>query len=344
VNAARNGIAETKARLLLGGPVKVDPELLEGVKTSCSSAGPGAGRTSIILSSGEMRVRKAVSSEEWDFELVRGEGGFRLIDADGVLLDKVAIEPIVHHAPEQAFFNLDHRCIFGCRFCSAPMPWHTKVQPRALHEVTRKMIEAREAGTMVAALTSGVPDNPRKTVARMASVVRDVLREAPDMMIGVEPYVSCRKQIEQLHAAGASEIKINLEAADATIFAKVCPRKDQELLLDMIDEACDVFGRGHVASNILIGMGENDKVVLEAVEVLASMGCVPTLRPLQVGISNRKSLEDALGVIPAITPSRMVSLARQQGVILEREGLTPKSFSSMCHKCGCCDLRPFIDV
>ncbi|MEI6796945.1 MAG: radical SAM protein [Methanomassiliicoccales archaeon] len=336
---------QMKIRLILGGAVKVEPDLLRGLKASCSSAGPGAGRPSIILAFGTTRVRKVVSTTGGEFELVRGEHGLRLLDGEGVLLDPIDVAPIIHHAPDQALFNLDHRCIFGCRFCTALMPWHASSQVRETREVVDMMVRAWvKDGIGTAALTSGVPDTPEQTVARMADVVRGVLREVPGMSIGVEPYPTTKRQLEKLYSSGASEIKINLEAADASIFEKVCPRKDQSLILQMIERSGEIFGKGHVASNILIGLGEDDGVLLDAVEVLASLGCVPTLRPLQIDEGNRFALEEALGEIPSLAPKRVMELARQQGRILQRQGLSPRSFATMGHSCGCCDIRPFIDL
>ncbi len=39
-----------------------------------------------------------------------------------------------------------------------------------------------------------------------------------------------------------------------------------------------VFGRNHVFTNILIGMGESDQAVIEAIEDFAGKGIIPVLR------------------------------------------------------------------
>ena len=85
------------------------------------------------------------------------------------------------------------------------------------------------------------------------------MKKCPNVPIGVEPYISSISQIDSLKAAGATEIKINMETFDADIFKKVCGMLDMDWILECIGHACEVFGRGKVTSNIIIGMGETDE-------------------------------------------------------------------------------------
>ena len=110
---------EKKASLLLGGPVKIPSEMRLPFRPSCSTAGPGAGSTGIVLAFGGLRVKKAVSRERGDFELVPKDGKYALWHEGSLFIEDVEIKPVVFHAPEQAFFNLDNKCIFGCTFCAS---------------------------------------------------------------------------------------------------------------------------------------------------------------------------------------------------------------------------------
>ncbi|HEY3419970.1 MAG TPA: hypothetical protein VGK23_05400 [Methanomassiliicoccales archaeon] len=120
-NEVAKSLVEKKASLLLGGRVKIPSDMKLPYRTSCSTAGPGAGSTGIVLTFGGMRVKKAVSREDGDFELVPHDGRYSLWRNGKMFIEDVEIKPVVFHAPGQAFFNLDNRCIYGCTFCSSPL-------------------------------------------------------------------------------------------------------------------------------------------------------------------------------------------------------------------------------
>ena len=67
-------------------------------------------------------------------------------------------------------------------------------------------------------------------------------------------------QIDRLKEAGADEIKLNLETFDPEIFKKVCGELDLDWIMEALEHAVEVFGRGKVTSNIIIGMGESDRI------------------------------------------------------------------------------------
>jgi len=165
-----------------------------------------------------------------------------------------------------------------------------------------------------------------------------------DIPIGVEPYVSELSQIDRLKEAGADEIKMNVETFDPEIFQKVCGELDLDWIMEALRHAVAVFGPGRVTTNIIFGMGESDRSILDGVERLARMGIVPTLRPLRLNEINRPVLEKALGPLEPVTPQRVLSLSRWSKEILMSYGLTPTTYRTMCHHCRCCDIVPFADI
>jgi biotin synthase-related radical SAM superfamily protein len=181
-------------------------------------------------------------------------------------------------------------------------------------------------------------------VDKLAYVISKVREKLPDIPIGVEPYIDRLEQIEQLKRAGADEIKLNIETFDRGIFEKVCGEQDLDRIMGAIAYSVEVFGRGKVTSNIIVGMGESDQNVLDGVEALARMGCVATLRPLRLNELNRGPMTEALGELEPISPQRMLELAAGHRRILERHGLTSLTLHTMCHECGCCDIVPFRDI
>jgi biotin synthase-related radical SAM superfamily protein len=344
-NEVEKTLVEKKALLLLGGKVRIPSNMELPYRPSCSTAGPGAGSTGIVLAFGGMRVKKAVSREDGEFELVPQNNIYSLWHKGRMFIEEVEIRPVVFHAPGQAFFNLDNRCIFGCSFCSSPLLDETLEKGHTPDKVVEMIVASyAEEGFDAVAITSGVPDTVEKTLDRILSVVRQVRKAHPSISIGVEPYISSLDQIDLLKDAGADEIKINIETYDRKIFSRVCPKKDYDLLLRSIEHAGVVFGQGKVASNIIIGLGETDENVLQGVEHLASLGCVATLRSLRTNAFNRNALSREIEEGRPVNEERLMRLVRAQMGILKEHDLTTLEFRTMCHRCGCCDIVPFVDV
>ncbi|MFA5313654.1 MAG: radical SAM protein [Methanomassiliicoccales archaeon] len=336
---------DKKATLILGGPIKVSGSVRLPHRLSCSTAGPGAGSLGIVIAFEGMHVKKAISIDKGEFELVQVGNRYSLLRNGSMFISEIEIQPVIFHAPDQAFFNLDNRCIYRCAFCSAPLIDDTKEKSRDLNGVIEQIIETHRNGPFGAvAITSGIPDTPEDTVERMVYVVRKVRESLPDVSIGVEPYITSMDQIDDLKRAGADEIKLNIESSNREIFAKVCSNKDYDLILRSIEHAAAVFGKGMVSSNIIIGMGETDEDVLEGVEHLASLGCVATIRSIRTNDMNRWAIDQILGKVEKVDEGRLLRLGKGQKRILEEHGLTTLNFKTMCHRCGCCDIVPFVDI
>ncbi|HXY87716.1 MAG TPA: hypothetical protein VEG44_04695 [Candidatus Acidoferrales bacterium] len=78
---------------------------------------------------------------------------------------------------------------------------------------------------------------------------------------------------------------------DRDLFEKMCSSLSSNFIIDALKDAVQVFGRNKVFSNIIIGLGESDKIVIDGMAELAKIGVIPILRaavehPLraQVGI------------------------------------------------------------
>jgi biotin synthase-related radical SAM superfamily protein len=179
----------------------------------------------------------------------------------------------------------------------------------------------------------------------MVNIVKRIRENLKEIEIGVEPYVMDDEDLERLFAAGAREIKINIETFDKDIFEKICPQLDYDHVLKMLTQAVSLFGRGKVTTNILIGLGESDESVLESIEYFAERGIVPVIRVLRINDVNYSQMVEALGYdIKKVSSERMLELACKQKEILKKYDLTTKTFKTMCHACGCCDIVPFKDI
>lgn len=336
-----------KAALIYSGKIYVPDSIELPYALSSSTAGPGAGGKALALSFGETRLKLGVTKDEnTEFSLVKKDDSYQIMKGEDVFVGEVTIIPTLLHAPNQAFVNLYDECIYNCAFCPTPNLDDDKRKNRGVEEAARLIIEAaKNPDFQSIAITSGVLGSPGKTLDDMILVLEKVRLELPDVEIGVEPYVEFKEDIQRLKDAGATEIKINIESYDREIFGRICPDLDYELILVMLEEAVKIFGRGRVATNILLGFGESDESVLEGIEHFAGIGVVPGLRVLRLNDFNRERIIRVIGHdVDKVSQERMLRLAHAQKEILKKHGLAIQSFRTMCHKCGCCDIVPGRDV
>jgi len=45
-----------------------------------------------------------------------------------------------------------------------------------------------------------------------------------------------------------------------------------------------------------------------------------------------------------VTPERLVHLSQEVKMILSLNGLSTRTYGTMCHECTCCDIVPFRDL
>lgn len=336
-----------KATLALGGEIRLPEGFEIPVRVSHSSSGPGAGGDSVAFSFHGMRVKKSVSREKGEFELhEREDGGLYLTHHGEPFLDEIEFDPVVYHCPEQAFFTLDSRCSFGCAFCASPRLPERDYKGLTDEDIARKSLEAYGKMRVVAvSLTSGVMcDDVDLTADRFISCIKAVRKALPDIRIGIEPYANSENQIKAFKEAGADEIKLNIQAATPEIFARVCPDLDREAILRCLGHAVEYFGRGHVTSNIIFGMGETREELERCMCQLCEMGVIPTVRSLRLNEYNGESLRKAIGEPAPVTAEEMVEVARMHKEVLSRYGMDTRTSKTMCLECGCCDLVPFRDL
>ncbi|MDO5862117.1 MAG: radical SAM protein [Thermoplasmata archaeon] len=339
-------LLEKKAILSLGGGIRLPEGYVVPCRISHSTAGPGAGFGSVAFAFGGFRVKKSVSYDSGEFELhVAEDGKLSLTRGGEPFLAEVTIQPVVRHCPEQAFFNLDPRCMYHCAYCSSPLLDMSEDKHLSTGKIMQMLDESIALQNVKAvSFTSGVVGSIDETIGRLVDAISAVRAKYPDMPIGVEPYVGSAEHIRMLKAAGADEIKLNLETPSREIFARVCPDLDYDGIIGFLKEAVQVFGKGRVVSNIIYGLGETDGDLREAMETLCSIGVIPGLRALRVNRINRESLTAAIGEPVPVTPERALAVARMQKEIMQAHGLTSKTSGTMCMECGCCDLVPFRDL
>jgi biotin synthase-related radical SAM superfamily protein len=319
-----------KADLLSIGTVDVEASLLPPPRTS--TAGPGMGLQSIFFTSGGLRVRLEVTPDS-PLKMVR-KNGHVVILRDHREMVEGDIEEVVAHCPGQVYITISERCIYNCQFCSVPK---TQGKIKTREEILAIVEEARRKGQLqVIALTSGIATSPEEEIDRVIEIVTALAPYRVPIGVAVHPAEGCSRRLKD---AGVSEVKYSVETMDPAIFEGMCRgRKGHSLdfILESLREAVEVFGRNHVSSNIIIGLGETDECVRQGVEFLAQMGVIPVLRPISISPLRREELKTA--VRPS--PERLLNLTRMTREILRKYDLSAHESKTMCLACTGCDLTP----
>ena len=336
-----------KARLLEIGEIYIPKDLDMPCFASRSTAGPDAGSSSHAFQFGEARVKLSVTkNSESRVRLARNNGWFTIYLDEEKLAENVRILPLPAHAPGQAFLNLSGECRMGCAFCAMPEPAQTTLEILSTERAMKLIsINSKYPEFGAVAITSGIPDSVDETNGRMMELVKEVREEFPNIPIGIEAYFEDLADIGKFKAAGATEMKINIETWPGERFEKVCPHRDFTRTMEALEKAVEVFGRGKVTSNIIAGLGESDEDILAALKKLAGMGVVPNVRGIRIGSQNSEKLKKALGSAPEKVPAeRLLKLGEKHRNILEMNSLTTGTFDTMCFSCRCCDIVPMVDL
>ena len=329
----RGMTAKEKAELLSVGSAAIDESLLAGGMRTMATAGPGAGGSSFFLRSGDVRVRLSINPNSP--QRVIPEGDHVAVIRNGRVIARGRLEQPLCHCPREAYITISERCVYNCKFCPVPL---LEGEVKDTATIVAMVEEAEKTGELEAiSLTSGVADTPEQELRRVTGAVR-ALRARFDLPIGVSIYPT-KTSSEELLAAGADEIKYNVETMDATIFERVCPGLSLPSVLESLEGAVPIFGKNHVASNFILGLGESDACVKEGVEALAAIGVIPVLRPISPHPLRK-------GEITVERPSagRLLRLARMHRQALDRHGLDPRKALTMCLPCTGCDMTPCRDL
>jgi biotin synthase-related radical SAM superfamily protein len=319
---------ETKAYLISVGTVELPlPKKSDRVSTS----GPGAGSQSIFFQSGEKLVRLSVVPGS-KLRLEKLDDGVAIFEGDNEIARGSLVQPL-SHCPEQAYITISERCIYDCKFCAVPKMMG---KPKSKERILEIVDEAAATGLLKAiSLTSGVETSPEAEVDRAADIVRCLRRFGVPIGVSVCATPDSNRILKE---AGAAEIKYNVETLDPELFRRVCLGLNLEEILAALDDAVRVFGKNHVFTNIIVGLGESDDVLKCGIDKLTKMGVLPVLRavyphPLRAG--------EIQMTRPAT--ERLLDLAQYTRQALNSNGLRGDKALTMCYRCTGCDLVPHRD-
>ncbi len=316
---------ELKARLLSAGTANI---VGKGIEEFCgaSTAGPGASNSSIFFSDGTGRVRFTLSDGPVTINH-HGNGAATLTYEDITL--KGYLEKPGFHCPKQAFITVTSACIFNCKYCIVPDSKGFRKTPEQIEDMVKSVLSDINA----ISLTSGVLTSIEEEESYVAKIVRNLKKYNLPIGVSIFPGINTP---EILYDAGACEVKFNLETATEALFSEMCPNLNYSDVISALIKSVQLFGRGHVFSNVILGLSETDDEMKRCIDYLCENGIIPVIRPLTPGkrISHLKRPD----------PERLLLIHRYLKEALINSKLDTTDSLTMCPACAGCDLIPKRDI
>ncbi len=314
---------DVKARLLAAGSARLTGEPADTF-IARSAAGPGAGgKGSVFFAMGGHRV-KFVLNPTSGIEIAHRGNGVADLYFEGQIFPGRLLEP-GFHCPDQAFITVTGSCIFRCRYCNVPGIGGRR---KTIEEIM-DMVESVRHRIHAISITSGVLSSIGEEEAYVLEVVKHLTFFG--LPIGVSIYPT-EKTPDHLHELGVAEVKFNLEAATPDLFERMCPGLDYDRLWRVLDRSVELFGRGRVFSNVIIGLGETDEDLEACIRTLTGHGVIPVLRPLN-------PVAEFSGT-PRPSAERLKKAFTIHSRALSDAGLDTRQALTMCTNCAGCDLVP----
>ncbi|MCD6461234.1 MAG: radical SAM protein, partial [Thermoplasmata archaeon] len=106
-----------------------------------------------------------------------------------------------------------------------------------------------------------------------------LLRDTWGLPISVSVTPLSGEVMERLRDGGVDRLGISLDAANRTIFDRVRGKEvggrwSWDDLIGAMEIGVGIYGRGRVTNHLIIGLGENDREVLDLISSLRDMGVV----------------------------------------------------------------------
>jgi radical SAM protein (TIGR04043 family) len=203
--------------------------------------------------------------------------------------------------------------------------------PEMLAEVA---VAARDLdGAVDATLTTGssvAPDRGALYVARCGQAVK----EAAGLPVEVQ-FEPPRDLVvlEQVRDMGVDALGIHVESFDPQVLARVAPGKFRtgiETYFRTWERAVELFGEGRVSTYVILGMGEDPELTVEACRRAVDIGVYPFVVPL------RPVAGSLMQDVPAPARTYTEPIYRKVAGFLAARGLDAGTAVAGCARCQAC--------
>ena len=257
--------------------------------------------------------------------------------ADGVPYWKIALLHLDSMASTVVqtcnYWNTDDQCRFcGIGVSLAAGSTIVKKTPEQLAEVS---VAAQELdGAVDATLTTGsstAPDRGARYVARCGRAVKDA--SGLPVEIQFEPPRDLAILDEVYDTGGSDAVGIHVETFDPRVLARVAPGKARtgiETYFRTWERAVQLWGEGRVSTYVILGMGEDPELTVEACRRAVDIGVYPFVVPLRPVAG---SLMEDWAPPPASYSNRVYW---QVAAYMTQRGMSADDAVAGCARCQAC--------
>ena len=222
-------------------------------------------------------------------------------------------------APPTTIYLLTYhegKCSANCGFC--PQARTSTSRADMLSRVTWPAFPTEDVVSRIAfTAEKGIIQRVCIQAINYPTVFDDLLALATDMVARTKVLVSvsCQPlntmQMRKLAEVGVNRVSIALDATTPELFDKVKGASSQspyawEKQRKTLEEAVQVFGKGSVSTHLIVGLGEKEQQIIEAVQWCVDSGVCPSLFAFTpIAGTTLEGLPQ-----PSITSYRRVQLAR----------------------------------
>jgi len=255
--------------------------------------------------------------------------------ADGVPYWKIALLHL-----DSIASTVVQKCIYWdtpeqCGFCGIELTRGEQTVPvKTPAQLAEVCTAARDLDHAVdVTLTTGSL-NRRDRGAVYISRCAAAIKEACGLPIQVqfEPPDDLRV-LDEVHRAGVDAVGIHSETFDPDVLARVAPGKAQcgiEGYFATWERAVEVFGRGHVTTYVLLGMGERPELILQGCRRAIAMGVYPFVVPL------RPVPGTLMADVPTPDPDYVARIYGDVAAMLADAGFDHLEAKAGCARCQAC--------
>ncbi len=223
-----------------------------------------------------------------------------------------------------------------CGFCGIGLSLASgatiaKKTPEMLAEVA---VAAKELdGAIDATLTTGssvAPDRGALYVARCAHAVKEAAGLPVEIQFEPPRDLSV---IDQVHDMGIDALGIHIETFDPAVLARVAPGKFRtgiDTYFRTWEHAVAVFGAGRVSTYVILGMGEDPQLTIDACKRAVDIGVYPFVVPL------RPVAGSLMENIAAPSREYTEPIYRKVAGFLAERGLGADTAVAGCARCQAC--------
>jgi len=192
-------------------------------------------------------------------------------------------------APTTAYLMTyrEEKCVANCGFCPqaresnsradmlSRVSWPSFPTKMVINKLAKAAIDKKIRRICIQVL------NYPQVFAELLALVM-AIRNIPDVPISVSCQPLTKENLRRLAKSGVERIGIPLDAATESIFNKVKGflvggPYSWKRQFQLLDEAVKIFGKGRVSTHLIVGLGENEREMVEIIQKCVDMGVLPAL-------------------------------------------------------------------